>query len=297
VRISVIIPTCHRIDHLLRCLYSLSPGIQTLDAKQYEVIVTDDGLNPTAEKLVCSSYPWARWVSGPKKGPAANRNNGARLATGDWLAFIDDDCEASPAWLKAIVGAVSQFPVEVIEGKTVIPDKRDNPFLHGVENLAGGNFWSCNLALRSDVFRELGGFDEDFLEAGGEDMEFAFRLKQRSLRSIFCPEALVFHPVRQVSWAVLCYRSFVLIRWLALYRLKTSESLEEKSQLRAALQIAREQALDLLRGTWHAAARLNRSNWRTELFRQSWNWITFPGALPLWVFWHYRFTRQLAHRR
>lgn len=94
--ISVIIPTCDRNEQLAKCLDCLAPGVQTLPAEQYEVIVTDDGSDLTAEQMILERYLWARWVAGPRIGPAANRNNGVQYARGEWLAFTDDDCLPDP---------------------------------------------------------------------------------------------------------------------------------------------------------------------------------------------------------
>src|SRR5688500_16117871 len=98
-RISVVIPTRHRNDLLALVLDRLAPGTQTLPADQYEVIVTDDGSITTAEAMIREKFSWARWTQGPRKGPAANRNHGASLAQGEWIAFTDDDCLPSSRWL------------------------------------------------------------------------------------------------------------------------------------------------------------------------------------------------------
>ena len=74
---SVVIPTCNRLGMLAKCLDRLGFGTQSLAANQYEVIVSDDGSTVTAEEMIQAQYPWAKWVKGPGKGPAANRNNGA----------------------------------------------------------------------------------------------------------------------------------------------------------------------------------------------------------------------------
>jgi GT2 family glycosyltransferase len=295
--ISVIIPTRHRIALLSRCLEELSAERQRFSSDNYEVIVTDDGVQPTAEELIRTKHPWVRWVAGPRKGPAANRNNGARHARGEWLAFTDDDCEPASEWLNEIARAIHTSGADIIEGKTIIPDKRDNPFLHAVENLDGGNYWTCNLAIRKSVFFESGAFDEDFLEPAGEDMEFAHRIRKNSIRAMFCPEALVRHPVRPVSWRELCHRSFFLIRWIALYRLKTEGTPPSVGLARTVLEITTTQVVSLLRASKQALARLNGSNWRTELFFQAWNWLTFPGVLPLWVYWHWHFRQQFQRSR
>ena len=85
----------------------------------------------------------------------------ARLATGEWVAFIDDDCVADAGWLRALLALASRADLDVIEGRTEMPVEVEHPFTHGVENRAGGVFWSCNLAVRRERFLALGGFDED----------------------------------------------------------------------------------------------------------------------------------------
>ena len=89
---SVVIPTCHRNDALAACLERLAPGKQSLAAASYEVIVTDDGSRATSEAMLREKFPWAKWMAGPRRGPAANRNHGAKHANGNWIAFADDDC-------------------------------------------------------------------------------------------------------------------------------------------------------------------------------------------------------------
>jgi glycosyltransferase involved in cell wall biosynthesis len=107
---SVIIPTYHRNDLLAKCLDCLADGIQTLPFEQYKVIVTDDGSETTAEEMIRECYPWVQWVAGPHKGPAANRNNGAKYAKGKWLAFTDDDCLPDPQWLETYAEATVAEP-------------------------------------------------------------------------------------------------------------------------------------------------------------------------------------------
>src|ERR1700733_6028896 len=102
--ISVVIPTSHRPDLLSSCLDRLAPGVQTFPANLYEVVVSDDG-EPTIDELLAERYPWATCLKGPRKGPAANRNNGARFAHAKWIAFTDDDCVPDSGWLAAYAAA------------------------------------------------------------------------------------------------------------------------------------------------------------------------------------------------
>jgi GT2 family glycosyltransferase len=198
-RLSVIIPTCHRNDLLARCLERLAPEAQTPSALGYEVIVSDDGTRSNAQELIRENFPWARWFVGPKKGPAANRNNGAREAKSSWLLFTDDDCLPEPVWIAAYSMAIASGKSSVYEGRTYTEKNTKGPFWGAPSNENGGLLWSCNIAVRRDVFLKLGGFDELFPFPHMEDVDFRERLIANGNYFPFCPEAAVFHPLRPAA--------------------------------------------------------------------------------------------------
>ncbi|WP_338875059.1 glycosyltransferase [Spirosoma sp. SC4-14] len=195
---SVIIPTYNRSDFLIKCLDSLTPCIQMLDTSQYEVIVSDDGEDGLTKQLVNEAYPWVRWVKGPGRGPASNRNNGARLAKGEWLVFIDDDCISTPDLLIGYKNVIDgQENVRALEGK-IVPDsweKLDEDMAECPINITGGCFWSANICLQKSLFESISGFDEDFFLAAREDQDLYLRIK-RVCEVVFVSEAVVIHPVR-----------------------------------------------------------------------------------------------------
>lgn len=194
---SVIIPTYQRNDLLAKCLHCLEPEIQTLPFEQYEVIVTDDGSEVTAEQLIRESYPWVKWVSGPRKGPAANRNNGAKYASGEWLVFTDDDCLPDPQWLEAYAQArMIQQSYLVFEGRTYVDRPRQSLAETSPINESGGYLWSCNFAIQKQLFESLTGFDERFPHAAMEDVDFRLRLVKSEYKFSFVKTASVCHPWR-----------------------------------------------------------------------------------------------------
>ena len=195
VKISVIIPTCHRNDLLALCLDCLAPGVQTLAPERYEVIVTDDGSRSTAQQMMAQSYPWAQWTEGPRRGPAANRNHGATIAQGEWLAFTDDDCLPKPGWLEAFQAAI-QPDVSVYEGKTTCEAGLPSPLYEAPYNLTGGNLWSCNFMIRAALFARLEGFDETFATPAMEDIDFRERLYDIQTKVVFIKGAVIDHPAR-----------------------------------------------------------------------------------------------------
>jgi len=206
---------------------------------------------------------------------------------------VDDDCEPSPGWLEAIA---MQADVDVIEGKTECPSDRDTPFEERVENLKGEVLWSCNLAVRRSVFKRLGGFDEDFLEAGGEDMEFAWRLAKHKIHTRFVPGALVIHPPRALTWKQIWWRTW-LIRWIIVYRIKTHQSPPPGEAWFGSLWlVVKLEILNLLRVTLRFLLDFDRKHWRTKSFHLFWKWATFPLVLPYMMFWEIRFRHSLSNR-
>ncbi|MHC5673728.1 glycosyltransferase family 2 protein [Nostoc sp.] len=197
INFSVIIPTYHRNDLLAKCLDCLAPGVQTLPAEQYEVIVTDDGSQTTAEEMIRQQYPWAKWVAGPCKGPAANRNNGAKYGQGEWLAFTDDDCIPSLHWLEAYSTAIMPNFL-VYEGKTTCKQGIHSPLEHAPINLTGSYLWSCNLMIYANLFLNLGGFDENFPHPHLEDIDLRERLNQTKNNYRFVDKAIVDHAPRRL---------------------------------------------------------------------------------------------------
>lgn len=195
--ISVVIPTCDRPEALASCLDRLAPGAQSLGGVQYEVVVTDDGATEVSN-MVASRFQWARWVRGPRRGPAANRNAGARAARGTWVAFTDDDCLPDPGWLESLARAASG-PVDALEGKVVSEPPPASYWEEAPTNAAGGFFWSCNIAIRRDLFERVGEFDEAYRFAAMEDVDLRLALNQAGARLAFVEGAVINHPRRRVT--------------------------------------------------------------------------------------------------
>lgn len=192
---SVVVPTRDRRQELSACLSALAPGAQTMDASRYEVIVTDDGAFDATAAWLRSAFPWVRHVRGPRRGPAANRNAGAREARGAWLVFADDDIVPSREWLATFAAASSG---EVLEGRTTCAAGIRSPREHAPENNDGGLLWSCNFAVRRSVFVSIAGFDEGFAFPHMEDADLRERLRAAGHAITWVPTAVVDHPPRRL---------------------------------------------------------------------------------------------------
>ena len=195
--INIVIPTCNRVEMLSNCLNCLNPVNQNTDTP-YKVIVSDDSNTDLSELLVKEKFPWVDWVQGPRKGPAANRNNGARCADGEWLLFIDDDCLPDSHIIETYISSIqSSYNIDVFEGG-IFADRPQHSFdEESPINETGGYLWSCNFMIRRDLFKSIGEFDENFPHAAMEDMDLAYRLKLLNIDIKFLKSAFVIHPWRK----------------------------------------------------------------------------------------------------
>lgn len=180
----------------------LIPACEKLASSEYEIIVTDDSKGNDARSLIESKFPNLTWVQGPKRGPAANRNNGVKHAKGDWLIFIDDDCLPVPDIMVEYQKAIMENPFAgALEG-SIWPDDKNllkKDMSECPVNTTGGYFWSANVGVNKAIFKKINGFDEDFLIAAQEDQLLYIKLKEIT-SVIFVPNAKVIHPVRVVSF-------------------------------------------------------------------------------------------------
>ncbi|MEX6689941.1 glycosyltransferase family 2 protein [Danxiaibacter flavus] len=203
MEISVVIPTCNRAGLLQRCLNLLHPSVQKPTYCSYEIIVTDDSSDIFTKQLVTENYPWVKWYAGPGKGPAANRNNGAARAKGNWIVFIDDDCIPDEHIIRCYKRAIEQNPdIMAFEG-AILPDnwsllRRD--LSECPVNIGGNLFWSANICINAALFWQIKGFNENYRIAAQEDQQMKLDIVHYKKKEIkFLPQCQVVHPVRFTS--------------------------------------------------------------------------------------------------
>ncbi len=192
---SIVVPTYNRSRLLLGCLKSLEA--QALDKAKYEVIVVDDSSADCTAEL-CNEFRQRTSMNlvyvrrQNRGGPAAARNIGITRATGNILAFIDDDCEAAADWLEQLCAPFREPHIVGVEGR-VIRHPSSTPFTHFVENPHGGLFLTANIAYRRGTLDAVGGFDEMYHHAAAEDWDLAFRILEAGGTIAFAERAVVVH--------------------------------------------------------------------------------------------------------
>lgn len=216
--LTVVVPTFNRRDSLHRLLMALTE--QTLPGSQFEVIVVDDGsTDGTVEAARGLELPYALTVLQQEHtgGPAAARNLAVSNARGDIVIFLDDDVVPIPTLLATHLAAHGRRSDLVVIGPMLAPlDWPRAPWVRWEEEklqaqysamLAGEfectprQFYTANASLHRARFIEAGGFDLRFQRA--EDVELAYRLRNRGAGFVFEPRAEIFHYASR-SFAAWC---------------------------------------------------------------------------------------------
>jgi GT2 family glycosyltransferase len=189
---------------------------QTLPAEDFEVVLVDNGSSPETADVIRKLAP----SSGlrlhalrlePNHGPTPARNLAWREACARIIAFTDDDCAPAPGWLEHGLQAMLTNDA-VIVGRTLPdPDLPIGPFSRTIRVNDVNWLPTCNVFYRREDLESVDGFDESFLEPGGEDTDLAFRVRNECGREFaFAHEALVYHDVRPSRFVDAAKESF---RW------------------------------------------------------------------------------------
>jgi len=187
------------------------------------IIVSDDGEASKTRAELGDEFPNVEVIAGPRRGPAANRNWGAANSNGQLLIFFDDDCKPDINAIAEYQRAASSDPeCGVFEGRTTAEGKASSFGDSAPSNETGGYLWSCNFAIRRELFTGIGGFDERYPFAAMEDVDLRFRIEGKSLIR-FLSEAGVSHAFeRRVDRKFLKHHTLSLLLYLHLHGLSAT---------------------------------------------------------------------------
>ncbi len=196
-RVSVVVCTFNGARTLGECL----DGLGALDYPDYEVIVVNDGSTDTTA-AIAASYP-VRLITTENRGLSSARNTGLDAATGEIVAYIDDDARPDPHWLVYMVRAFIEGDWAAVGGPN-LPPPNDGVVADCIANSPGGPMHvlvsdceaehvpGCNMAVRRSALTRVGGFDPQFRVAG-DDIDLCWRLQAHHLKVGFSPAAVVWH--------------------------------------------------------------------------------------------------------
>ena len=216
--VSVIVVTWNRRDLLQSCLQSLS--LQQLN-QPFELIVVDNGSVDGSIEMIESNFSSTPTFklhlirNQTNYGFCAANNQGFARATGEFIALLNNDADAEPGWLAALLGVFKDRPavgmaaskILVHEdprridktGHLIYPDGQNRG--RGTGELDTGQYdemeevlWpdGCAAMYRRAMLNQIGGFDEDFF-AYGDDAELGLRARIAGWKCWYTPSAVVRH--------------------------------------------------------------------------------------------------------
>jgi N-acetylglucosaminyl-diphospho-decaprenol L-rhamnosyltransferase len=211
VRSSVVIVNWNAGDALAACADSLAAEA----AAGCEVLVVDNASDDGSAAAAAASFPWLRVIAARTNlGFAAGANLGAGHAAGDVVVFLNPDARVLPGALATLVGALAAAPRAGIAGGGLLSADgrwqpgaaRFGPLRHLLLDTTVGRLparwrrrpyvvdwvYGTFLAVRRDLFRQLGGFDPAYF-VYGEDMDLCHRAAQLGAHTLHVPGARAVH--------------------------------------------------------------------------------------------------------
>jgi GT2 family glycosyltransferase len=176
-------------------------GLKAVEYPDYEVIVVNDG-STDATPDIAGEYD-VKLISTENRGLSNARNTGWQAATGEIVAYIDDDAYPDPHWLKYLAWTFLHSDFVGVGGPNIAPPG-DGPIAECVYNAPGGpvqvlltdrvaeHIPGCNMAFRREALAAIDGFDARY-RAAGDDVDLCWRLQDAGGRIGFHAAAIAWH--------------------------------------------------------------------------------------------------------
>jgi GT2 family glycosyltransferase/glycosyltransferase involved in cell wall biosynthesis len=213
-RVSIILLCYNKLELTRACIESLA---QTDPKVDYEVIVVDNGSeDETPNYLECLEGDVQVHRIYPNVGFIRGNNQGAKLARGEFLLFLNNDTVLLPNWLEPMVELMDEDPkVGAVSPMLVFPDGRvndagglifadgecwrygmwdqtpDNPKLQS--RRASDYAMGACLLVRRELWEKIGGFDERFIPAYYEDTDLAMAIRSHGYKVMYEPASRIIH--------------------------------------------------------------------------------------------------------
>ncbi len=210
--VSIIIPVFNQSEFTARCLEAISTAQNNAS---YEVIVIDNGSTDATKQLLASVEGDITVITNrSNEGFACACNRGSKLATGEYLLFLNNDTLVSDSYLDQMlecaaslemcgaVGARLQYPAGRIQHAGIAINCEGIPY-HIFQNFDANHkavsetremiaVTAACMLVKRETFAGVNGFDCDFVN-GFEDVDLCLRLKEAGYRNYYCGETSVVH--------------------------------------------------------------------------------------------------------
>ena len=196
--VSVVVPVRDGEKTLEACLRSLLR--LAYPPHKVELIVVNNGSTDRTGEILATYGDKIRSLLETKRGPAAARNRGLRVARHEIIAMTDADCVVDSEWLRRLVEPM-QDPTVGLVGGSILSQQPCNSIQRFGERIhdhhSAIEVWeppyviTMNWASRRSLVQRLNFFDECFIR--NEDVDFSYRAYEAGIKFTFAPQAIVRH--------------------------------------------------------------------------------------------------------
>jgi GT2 family glycosyltransferase len=187
----------------------------------YEVIVADDDSTDRTEEVLAYASNVVYVRNEKNLGFILTCNRAAQKARGKFLLLLNNDVQVTENWLRPLIDTFKEDEnVGIVGPRIVFPDGRlqeagavvnrdgtsrlvgvfDNPNLPRYNYVREVMYCSgACLLLKTQTWRELGGFDESLAPAYCDDWDLAFRVREYGLRVLYNPKSTIVHHLSVTS--------------------------------------------------------------------------------------------------
>ena len=211
-KFSIVIPVYNQIHYTYACLLSILENTKDVT---YEIIIADDVSTDATKELSMYAENLVICRNKTNQGFLRNCNQAAKAARGKYVMFLNNDTQVTPGWLSSLVNLIESDPtIGMVGSKLVYPDGRlqeaggiiwsdgsgwnygrlDDPekpeynYVKDVDYISG-----AAILLSTDLWKQIGGFDELFAPAYCEDSDLAFEVRKAGYRVVYQPLSKVIH--------------------------------------------------------------------------------------------------------
>ena len=210
--VSIIIPVYNQFEYTYYCLKSI---LMNSYGVSYEIIIADDVSNDLTTRLseVAENITIVRNKENLRF--LKNCKNAAKSAKGKYILFLNNDTQVMDNWLQPLVDLIEKSDdIGMVGSKLIYPDGKlqeaggiiwgdghawnfghnQNPrmpefnYVKEVDYISG-----ASLMIRSDLWKQIGGFDEYFAPAYCEDSDLAFEVRKHGYKLMYQPLSVVVH--------------------------------------------------------------------------------------------------------
>ncbi len=211
--VSIIVPVFNKVEYTTKCLRAIAAHTRDVP---YEVIVVDNASSDDTHRVLARREDIRYRRNSENLGFARASNQGAAMATGRFLLFLNNDTEPHPGWAAAMVAEMERDPaVAIVGSKLLYPDgtiqhagigfayamwqpimpmhvHSRQPAASVTQRRELNAVTAACMLVRPEIFLTAGGFDEGYVN-GYEDVDFCLEVRARGGKIVFTPASVVTH--------------------------------------------------------------------------------------------------------